>query len=74
MHFELTDEQLMIQSAAHEFAREEIAPVAALLDSSGEFPVETVRQMGQQGFMGIEVPEEYGGVGMDTIAYVLAMD
>jgi len=69
----ITEEHRMIQEAARDFARNSIAPIAAEFDESGEFPLETIRQMGQLGFMGIEVPEEYGGAGMDTIAYVLAM-
>ena len=69
----ITDEHRMIQEVARDFAQNAIAPVAAEYDESGEFPLETVRQMGQLGFMGIEVPEEYGGVGMDTIAYVLVL-
>lgn len=69
----ITDEHKMIADAARDFARNSIAPIAAEFDESGEFPLETIREMGQLGFMGIEVPEEYGGVGMDTIAYVLAM-
>ena len=69
----ITDEHKMIANAARDFARNSIVPIAAEFDESGEFPLETVREMGQLGFMGIEVPEEYGGVGMDTIAYVLAM-
>ncbi len=68
----LTDEHRMIQQAAREFAEQEIAPIAAEYDESGEFPMETIRKMGEMGFMGIEVPEEYGGAGMDTLAYVLA--
>ena len=68
----LTDEHRMIQQAAREFAEQEIAPIAAEFDESGEFPLETIRKMGEMGFMGIEVPEEYGGAGMDTLAYVLA--
>ncbi len=69
----ITDEHKMIQSAARDFARNSIAPIAAEFDESGDFPLETIREMGQLGFMGIEVPEEYGGAGMDTLAYVLAM-
>ncbi|RMG93967.1 MAG: acyl-CoA dehydrogenase [Chloroflexi bacterium] len=64
----------MIQEAAREFAQKSIAPIAAEHDETGKFPLETVRQMGELGFMGIEVPEEYGGVGMDTLAYVLALE
>lgn len=70
----ITEEHRMIQEAARDFAQKAIAPIAAEFDESGEFPLETVRQMGELGFMGIEVPEKYGGVGMDTIAYVLAME
>jgi len=69
----ITEEHRMIQQAARDFARKEIAPIAAHHDESGEFPIDTIRKMGELGFMGIEVPEEYGGVGMDTIAYVLAL-
>lgn len=69
----LTDEHKMIQEAARDFAQHSIAPIAAEYDESGEFPLETIRQMGELGFMGIEVPEEYGGVGMDTLAYALAL-
>ena len=73
MNFSFTEEQLMIQDAARDFAQSEIVPVAEKLDASGEFPVDTIRQMGELGLMGIEVPEEYGGAGMDTICYVLAL-
>src|SRR5690554_5692253 len=74
MNLTLSDEHEMIRQAARKFAQERIAPIAAEFDESGEFPMETVREMGQMGFMGIEVPEEYGGAGMDTIAYVLAVE
>lgn len=73
MDFKLSDEQLMIQAAAHDFAREEIVPIAAKHDASGEFPSETIAMMGELGLMGIQVPEAYGGSGLDTIAYALAM-
>jgi alkylation response protein AidB-like acyl-CoA dehydrogenase len=70
----LTQEHEMLRQAAREFAQNEIVPIAAEHDESGEFPLATVRKMGQMGFMGIEVPEEYGGAGMDTLAYVLALE
>lgn len=70
----ITEEHSMIRQAAREFAQNEIAPIAAEFDESGEFPLETIRKMGQMGFMGIEVPEDYGGAGMDTLAYVLALE
>jgi len=74
MDLELSQEHLMIRDAARDFAQNEIAKIAAEFDESGEFPYQTIKQMGQLGFMGIEVPEEYGGAGMDTIAYVLALE
>ena len=70
----LTEEHRMIQQAARDFAQKEIAPIAAEFDESGDFPLETIKKMGQMGFMGIEMPEEYGGAGMDTMAYVLALE
>lgn len=70
----ITPEHDMIRQAARDFAQSAIEPIAAYFDETGEFPIETVRQMGGLGFMGIEVPEEYGGVGMDTLAYVLALE
>ncbi len=73
MNFDFTEEQQMIQAAARDFALNEIAPVAAKFDESGEFPLENIRKMGELGLMGIEVPESYGGSGLDTIGYVLAM-
>ena len=74
MDLQLSDEQRMIRDMARDFAQNEISPIAAHHDETGEFPHETIMTMGEQGFMGIEVPEEYGGVGMDTIAYVLALE
>ncbi|KLD63053.1 acyl-CoA dehydrogenase family protein [Dyella japonica] len=73
MDFRFTDDQLSIQAIARDFAQKRIVPVAAELDEKGEFPLDNIREMGQLGLMGIEVPTEYGGAGMDPIAYVLAM-
>ena len=72
--FPLNDEQIMIRDTTRDFAQKEIAPIAAKFDESGEFPYETVKKMGALGLMGIEVPEEYGGAGMDTLSYVLAVE
>ena len=72
--FSLSDEHKMIRDAARDFAQKEIVPVAAEFDESGEFPYETIKKMGGMGFMGIEVPEQYGGAGMDTLSYVLALE
>ena len=55
MNFELTDEQQMIQAAAREFAQNEIAPVAATYDASGEFPVDTIRKAGELGFVFVDL-------------------
>ncbi len=70
----LAPEHEMIRQTARDFAQKEIAPIAAEFDESGEFPEKTIRKMGEMGFMGIEVPEEYGGAGLDTLAYVLALE
>jgi alkylation response protein AidB-like acyl-CoA dehydrogenase len=72
--FPFTEEHEMIRQAARDFAQKEIAPIAAEFDECGEFPYETIMKMGEMGFMGIEVPEEYGGAGMDTLSYVLALE
>jgi alkylation response protein AidB-like acyl-CoA dehydrogenase len=74
MDFSFTEEQLMIQQAAHDFAEREIAPIAAAHDASGEFPSKTIRKAGELGFMGVEVPEEYGGAGLDAIGFTLMME
>ncbi len=73
MDFNFSEDQLSIQSIARDFAQKRIAPVAAELDVKGEFPLENIREMGRLGLMGIEVPEAYGGAGMDPIAYTLAV-
>ena len=72
--FPLSDEHKMIRDTARNFAQNEIVPVAAQFDESGDFPKETIKKMGALGFMGIEVPEQYGGAGMDTLSYVLALE
>lgn len=69
----ITDEHIMIRDAARDFAQDAIVPIAAHFDETGEFPSDTIKQMGQLGFMGIQVPEKYGGAGMDTLAYALAL-
>ena len=74
MDFKLTDDQLLIQAAAREFAQNEIVPVAARHDASGEFPHETIRKAGELGFMGVEVPAEYGGSGLDPMSFVVVME
>jgi alkylation response protein AidB-like acyl-CoA dehydrogenase len=73
MDLKLSDEHRLIQDMARDFAQKEIAPIAAELDVEARFPTATVKKMGELGFMGIEIPEEYGGTGLDTLSYVLAM-
>jgi alkylation response protein AidB-like acyl-CoA dehydrogenase len=74
MDFELSDEQQMIREAAREFAQSEIAPVAASHDLDAEYPAETIRKAGELGFMGVEVPAEYGGAELDSISYAIVME
>ncbi|WP_460728430.1 acyl-CoA dehydrogenase family protein [Lysobacter rhizosphaerae] len=71
--FRFTEEQLMIQDVARRIAQEKIAPSAEHHDQTGEFPLANIRTLGENGLMGIEVPSEYGGAGMDPVSYVLAM-
>ncbi len=73
MDFRFTEEQLMIQDVARRIAQEKVAPSAEYHDRTGEFPLENIRTLGENGLMGIEVPVEYGGAGMDPISYVLAL-
>jgi alkylation response protein AidB-like acyl-CoA dehydrogenase len=73
MNFDFTEEQLMIQESARDFAQNEIAPTSIDRDIKAEFPTEIIKKMGELGFMGMMVSPEYGGAGMDTISYVLAM-
>lgn len=73
MNFELTEEQQMIQDMARKFAEREIKPVAAELDRTHKHPAELCAKMGELGLMGITIPDEYGGAGMDYVSYVLSM-
>jgi alkylation response protein AidB-like acyl-CoA dehydrogenase len=74
MFFELTEEQLAVKEAAREFAQKELKPGVIERDSKMLYPAEQVRQMAELGFMGMMVSPEYGGGGMDTLSYVLAME
>ena len=73
MDFGFTEEQLMIQDVARRIAQEKIGPSAEHHDATGEFPLDNIRLLGESGLMGIEVPAQYGGAGMDPVAYVLAV-
>ncbi len=74
MDFELTEEQRMFQETARQFADKEIAPIAEKVDELGQFPRETILELGELGFMGVAVPQEYGGAGADTVCYVVALE
>ncbi len=74
MIFQLNEEQLAVREAAREFAQNELKPGVIERDSKMTYPTEQVRQMGELGFLGMMVSPEYGGGGMDTISYVLAME
>ena len=74
MNFELTEEQLAVRDAAREFAQSELLPGVIERDDKQQFPAEQVRKMGELGFMGMMVDPKYGGGGMDTVSYVLAME
>jgi alkylation response protein AidB-like acyl-CoA dehydrogenase len=73
MDFALTEEQQMVRDMARKFAETEIKPKAAELDEKHEHPAEIIKQLGELKMMGIAVPEEYGGGGMDYVSYVLAL-
>lgn len=73
MDFILSEEQLMIQQTARDFAKTEIAPTVIERDKEAKFPTEIVKKLGELGFMGMMVSEKYDGAGMDTVSYVLAM-
>jgi alkylation response protein AidB-like acyl-CoA dehydrogenase len=73
MNFDFTEEQLMIQQTAKEFAEAEIAPSSIHRDINAEFPHEIIKKLGELGFLGMMVSPDYGGAGMDTVSYVLAM-
>jgi butyryl-CoA dehydrogenase len=74
MNFDLTEEQRLIQQTARDFAAREIAPKAAEIDKNARWPAEIVRRMGELGFMGMAIPTEYGGGGLDTVSYAIAME
>ena len=73
MSYRLTDEQLMIQAMVRDFAREVLLPTAMERDRTKEFPAENLRKMAELGLMGMMVPPEYNGAGVDTVSYVLAL-
>jgi len=73
MSYPFSEEQLMIQAMVRDFARSEVAVTAAERDRTREFPKTNLKKMGELGLMGMTVPKEYGGVGADTVSYLLAL-
>lgn len=74
MDFKLTEEQLMIQQAARDFAQTELLPGVIERDEQSKFPADAVKKMGELGFLGMMVDPKYGGAGLDSVSYVLAME
>lgn len=74
MDFDLDEQQQMIRKMAREFAEKEIKPVASEFDESATFPTDIVKKLGELGFMGMMVPEEYGGAAMDCVSYAIAVE
>jgi butyryl-CoA dehydrogenase len=74
MNFDLSEEHRLVRQAAHDFAAASVAPFAAEIDQTGEFPRECFRQAGELGFAGVAVPESLGGAGMDTLAYAIVVE
>jgi butyryl-CoA dehydrogenase len=72
--FQLTEDQLLVQKTAREFAQEEVLPKAAEIDREHRHPKELVARMAELGFLGVAVPDEFGGAGLDHVSYVLVME
>ena len=74
MNFDLSEEHLAVKEAARDFAQNVLKPGVIERDNKQEFPAEQIKELGALGFMGMMVSPEYGGSGMDTMSYVLAME
>ena len=74
MDFDLTEEQRLVRDTARDFALREVAPKAAEIDKSGRWPAEIVAKMAELGFLGVAIPQEYGGAGLDALTYALVME
>ena len=74
MKLEFTDQQKMILKMVREFADKEVAPIASELDEKGEYPTKTLGKMAKLGLLGIIIPREYGGAGLDTISYSIVVE
>ena len=74
MDFNLSKQQELIRQLMHDFAENEVKPLAAEIDYTEQFPVETVRKMAKYGMLGINIPAQYGGAGGDTLSYIIAIE
>jgi len=74
MNFELTDEQKMVRETIRDFSESEIKPGVMERDEKAEFPTEIIKKLGELGFLGMQVPEQYGGTEMDTVSHVIALE
>ncbi|RLF59065.1 MAG: acyl-CoA dehydrogenase [Thermoplasmata archaeon] len=74
MQLELNEQQKMIQKMVREFAEKEVAPIAAELDEKEEYPIKTLEKMSKLGLLGVIIPQEYGGAGLDTISYEIVVE
>lgn len=74
MRFDLTDEQKLVRETSREFATRELEPIAAELDREHRYPADMVAKLAEMGLMGVAIPDEYGGGGMDYVSYVVAME
>ncbi len=74
MDFKLSEDHVLLQEAYRDFAVEQVKPLAAEIDEKENFPLENIKAMGELGFLGIPVPEEYGGAGVDTLSYVTCVE
>jgi len=70
---ELPDTHQMLRDTCRQFAEAELWPIATQIDKTGNFPLEMIKKMGDLGLMGIDIPEEYGGTGLDALAYAVAL-
>jgi len=74
LDFQLSDEQQQLRRSVHEFAEREILPNVMKWDEAGEFPMQTVKELGRLGLLGVVFPAEYGGSGMGYVEYVIAIE
>ena len=74
MNFELTEEQKMVRETIREFAEAEIKPGVMERDEKAEFPTEVIQKLAELGFMGMQVPESYGGTEMDALSYAITLE